>query len=550
MRGATCFSGIGAPECAMPWVDWLWSAEIEPFPNAVRAVRFPHVPNLGDVLADDFLDRACAYGPLDLLVGGPPCQDFAIGGKRAGLDGHRGNLTLRWVEIIRAIRPVFSLTENVPGWLSVNGGHAFGAFLGALVGHDAALVPPKESGGRWTDAGMVAGPEGRAAWIIKDARHFGVPQRRRRVFVVASAGDGPDPAEVLLKRDGLRRGTTSGREAGESVANGPLCGTPPGGGWGVGVDEAAAGQLIVAALTASGVGTCGADDNQAQAGHLIPVVEAYRLYTANDDVREAPARVGLAATVNAGCGQVGNTGTQVVVQSALAYGGNNTAGPIDVATACNAHGGPHRRLDFQSETFVVQPAEPAFLHVNKGRPAGRKSAHEEMVGVKPLVETLTTDGHARSAVFAPIAFSCKDYGADASGIAPTLRAMTHDGSHANGGGQIAVAFAENSRAELRFMGGDGQTTGALKAGGGKPGQSYPALMQGAEVRRLTVVECERLMGLPDGWTAIPWRGRLAALCPDGPRYRSCGNAIVVNVLRWIGERIATVLGPDADGPMI
>src|SRR5690606_38335212 len=136
-----------------------------------------------------------------------------------------------------------------------------------------------------------------------------------------------------------------------------------------------------------------------------------------------------------------------------------------------------------------------------------------------------------------IAFSSKDHGADAGDIAPTLRAMGHSGSHANAGGQLAVAFAENSRAELRLERGDGSVTGSLKTGGGKPGQSYPVAQVGTQVRRLTPREAERLQGFPDDWTLVPYRGKPAA---DGPRYKALGNSFAVPVVRWIGERISLV----------
>jgi DNA (cytosine-5)-methyltransferase 1 len=110
------------------------------------------------------------------------------------------------------------------------------------------------------------------------------------------------------------------------------------------------------------------------------------------------------------------------------------------------------------------------------------------------------DGTGRGTPLVPVAFSCKDYGADASDIAPTMRAMGHAGSHANAGGQLAVTTA-------------------------------------SAVRRLTPVECERLQGFPDGYTAVPYRGKVAA---DGPRYKSLGNSMAVPVMRWIGERIEAV----------
>ncbi len=217
MRAASCFSGIGAAELALPEAQWLWSAEVDQFANAVRAARLDD-NCLGSVLADDFLQRASAYGGLDLLIGGPPCQDFSVAGLRQGLDGARGNLTLRWVQIIHALRPVWTVTENVPGWLSVNGGRAFGAFIAGLVGYDTAILPPKGAGGRWTDAGMVDGPEGRLCWRTLDAQFFGLAQRRRRVFVVFCPRGGRDPSQVLFEPASLRGDTAPGREAREGIA--------------------------------------------------------------------------------------------------------------------------------------------------------------------------------------------------------------------------------------------------------------------------------------------------------------------------------------------
>ena len=101
----------------------------------------------------------------------------------------------------------------------------------------------------------------------------------------------------------------------------------------------------------------------------------------------------------------------------------------------------------------------------------------------------------------------------------------------------AVAFAENSRHELRLEGGDGHRTGALIGGGGKPGQGFPAIATRVAVRRLTPRECERLQGMPDDWTLVPYGGKPAT---DGPRYEAIGNAMAVPVVRWVGERIAMV----------
>lgn len=165
MKAASCFSGIGAPELGGPQFDWVWCAEVEKFPSAVLAKRFPQSVNLGDVTADDFLQRASAFGPLDLLVGGPPCQSFSLAGLRKGMADPRGNLTLRYLAIIDALKPTFAVFENVPGMLS-DKTDAFSQLLDAFE-----------------EIGYVVDVD------IHDAQWFGVAQRRRRIFVCAQRVD-------------------------------------------------------------------------------------------------------------------------------------------------------------------------------------------------------------------------------------------------------------------------------------------------------------------------------------------------------------------------
>jgi DNA (cytosine-5)-methyltransferase 1 len=134
-----------------------------------------------------------------------------------------------------------------------------------------------------------------------------------------------------------------------------------------------------------------------------------------------------------------------------------------------------------------------------------------------------------------LAFSSKDYGGDAGEVAPTLRSMSHDRSHANGGGQVAVAFDWKQGSDpTSSMPVTEEVTGTLGA------TREPAIQRGMAVRRLTPRECERLQGFPDDWTLIPWRGKPASECPDGPRYRALGNSWACNVARWIGRRIDMV----------
>ena len=138
----------------------------------------------------------------DVLVGGTPCQAFSVAGLRGSLDDERGNLTLVLVRILNAIdfirakqrkQPCILVWENVPGVLS-DKSNAFGCLLGALAGESRELQPP---GTKWTHAGCVSGPRRRVAWRVLDAQYFGVAQRRKRVFLVASGRDGFDPAEVM-----------------------------------------------------------------------------------------------------------------------------------------------------------------------------------------------------------------------------------------------------------------------------------------------------------------------------------------------------------------
>jgi len=229
--GSVC-SGIEAASVAWTPLGWqaAWLAEIEKFPCEVLKHHYPDVPNLGDMTKlPDMILSGQVEAP-DLFCGGTPCQAFSVAGLRQSLDDARGNLSLTFCEIANAIDQVRSVQqsdpcivfwENVPGVLNTKD-NAFGCFLGALAGEDDALIAP---GGRWTNAGFIDGPQRAVAWRVLDAQYFGVAQRRRRVFVVASARDDFDPAAVLFEFDGVRRDTAPRREAGERVApcvtNGP-----------------------------------------------------------------------------------------------------------------------------------------------------------------------------------------------------------------------------------------------------------------------------------------------------------------------------------------
>jgi len=224
MKFLSICSGIEAASVA--WKPLGWEAvafsEIEPFPSAVLAHHYPSVPNLGDMLTLPERIRGGEAPAPDLLCGGTPCQAFSVAGNRRSLDDARGNLSLTFCEIANAIDDVRAgrsepacivFWENVPGVLNTPD-NAFGCFLGELAGESVPLVA---AGGKWTNAGYVSGPKRAIAWRVLDAQYFGVAQRRRRVFLVASARDGFNPAEILFEREGVRRDFAPSRETGQET---------------------------------------------------------------------------------------------------------------------------------------------------------------------------------------------------------------------------------------------------------------------------------------------------------------------------------------------
>jgi DNA (cytosine-5)-methyltransferase 1 len=220
--GSVC-SGAGTGELAFGplGVRPVWFSEIEAAPSSVLAHHWPVVPNLGDMRALPARILAREVPAPDILMGGTPCQAFSVAGLRGSMSDDRGNLTLIFCEIANAIDsvrradgapPCRILWENVPGVLSTKD-NAFGCFLGALAGSGAAV---QYGDGSWPDAGVVAGPARRIAWRKLDAQHFGLAQRRERVFVVASAGKF-SPEAVLFEPASMRRNPPTRRKSGEGL---------------------------------------------------------------------------------------------------------------------------------------------------------------------------------------------------------------------------------------------------------------------------------------------------------------------------------------------
>lgn len=531
--GSVC-SGIEAASKAWEPLGWkpAWFSEIEPFPSAVLAHHWPEVTNLGDMTKIADAVRAGDVEAPDVLVGGTPCQAFSIAGLREGLSDDRGQLTLSYVELANAIdakrrergEPESIIVwENVPGVLSSKD-NAFGCFLAGLAGESCELQP---AGGKWTHAGCVSGPQRVIAWRVLDAQFFGVAQRRRRVFVVASARKGFDPAAVLFEFDSVRRDSAPRRESQPEIARNAGERSKVGSHW----DNPANPHPTL--NQSNNIGGIGASNQElfSQRGSGL-VSDSYTdvartlLAKGNDSTAEDLETYAVVGSQTQYGDEIAGTLTARHDSSpcadrgmnVLAYGGGNTSGNIDVATACTAHG---VRMDFDTETFAVHGTQDPDTNRELAHTLGRNNGQEN----------------------ACIAFSYKDNGADATpDLSPTIRAGNHDKSHANSGQPpaIAYAFKAGQRAKAGGIGyAEEQSPTLTSASSGT--NLAPAVMHGVAVRRLTPIECERLQGFPDNHTLIGWRGKDAAECPDGPRYKAIGNSMAVPVMRWIGERIAAAL---------
>lgn len=386
MRYLSVCSGMEAASVAWHPLGWtpVGFSEIEPFPCAILKHRFPNTPNYGSLT--EYAQWPLAEGSIDLLVGGTPCQSFSVAGLRKGLADPRGNLALVFLGLADKLKPRWIVWENVPGVLSSAGGRDFGSFLGALV----------ELGYGF-------------AYRVLDAQHFGVPQRRRRVFVVACLGDWHAPAKVLLEPDCVRRDIKKGRANGQGTASGSEGGVDADGF--VGVDfrhERFEQGGTVGTIQAKSSG--GYSLNYAP-GVAVPFRKSKRAQSTTDDE------------------------SLVVADEA------NTLNNFDLGDTRTTHA---------------------------------------------IVEPTVYENHAQDSRVK----------------------------------QVDVV--------------------SIHAKAGTGGGNLPITQQAMAVRRLTPVECERLQGFPDNWSRIPWKGKPEEQCPDGPRYKACGNSMAVPVMRWIGERIQQV----------
>lgn len=590
MKYLSVCSGIEAASVAWHPLGWkpIGFSEIEPFPSAVLAHHYPDVPNLGDMTQYATWPRTLCP---DLLVGGTPCQSFSVAGLRKGLDDPRGSLMLTFGAIAAKYRPRWVVWENVPGVLSSDAGRDFASFLGLLTGQ--RIEPPADG---WQNAGVCEGIASAygLAWRVLDAQFAGVPQRRRRVFVVGHLGDWRRAAAVLFERESLRGDPPPRRKTGEGLA--PTISARTRGGGGLGTDFDCDGGLIAnpekwpaevaPTLNAAFGEKQGLEDQHALGGAGLFVMSSGQANAAIakdlahplDCLHETQVIIGAPSTtgpITAGIAK-GPRGTEAVdsdwlVTHSLRGEGfdgseDGTGRGIPLVTAIQAGAlkenpdigpdGAGFRTDGQAYTLEARSEVQAVAFdptqitskTNRSNPQSGDPCHtlakgthapciafpERMSGTQcAATENLSPSLGAKNPT--AIAFEPRYYTRDnKTGGAPSDVAVLKADASKAGDSSPHVAITDVKQVQWSSGGGqlENDTAQALRSGAE---HNYQFLRTASAVRRLTPRECERLQGFPDDYTAIPHRGKPAA---DGPRYKALGNSMAVPVMRWIGKRIA------------
>jgi len=527
MNYLSLFSGIEAASVAWQPLGWqpVAFAEIEPFPCAVLAHHYPDVPNLGDVtkITDE---QIAALGQIDVVVGGSPCQDLSVAGKRRGLAGERSSLFHEQIRIFHAARHLcgarWLIWENVPGAFSSNGGGDFACVAGALAG--CKLNVPADG---WGQEGVALGEHGLVEWSVLDAQWFGLAQRRKRVFAVLDTGNWSDRPPVLLERDSLRGDTAPRRQAGQNAARTTGACTPNSGAGSDELTAAVAPTLLARSRIGGGLGS----DFEMDGGLVATANSTPYRYVSFGEYSNTETASTLKARDNKDATDLIATPTAIVFQ---------------------CHGGSVGEMGTLRATDSVQSGVPFTLAVHGSQDPDTLIEHAHTLGrnqgQENVVYTLTERGRAGGHAL--------EYRCDG----------TPNGGRA-GMGVGAISICKTANTKSNGLGISGEDTAYTLDTA--PNQ---AVALDSCVRRLTPRECERLQGFPDDYTLIPWRTyrrgirkgiSVAAMitivlanakalfakfgktrhepdvkeCPDGPRYRALGNSMAVPVMRWIGRQI-------------
>jgi len=541
MKFLSVCSGIEAASVA--WHDLGFEcvgvSEIDKFPSEVLKYHYPSIPNLGDMTRFKEWNDDLAF---DLLVGGTPCQSFSVAGLRKGMDDPRGNLALTYVAIAEKYKPKWFVWENVPGVLSSNGGKDFASFLSAMA-----------------DIGYGI------AYRVLDAQFFGVPQRRRRVFVVGYLGDYRPATAVLFEPSSVFGHTPKGRKKGKGTTASAETSPRANGTQAIPYDL----YQITAPINKQNreVGDpCHtlARDNTAHAS-IIEIKES-TVFNINTEVRvrkhnldissfqkllkEAKSKSNLTNQEIANILRIPKTQVEHYFRAddSFAIVDSELWIPLKNALGIKDDSFDLAITEFEIKDNAFESAGRIYLSnlapTLTSAAAGKQSFivnescvyenHPTDSRVKPIDVSSTvtsrwgTGGNNVPFVRESQPIILMDQGGSVmstneSGLVGTLRAETK--------GHPPIV-AENTHATLT-------TTHGPRQGSSDEGvASVKAIFSNTmRVRRLTPTECERLQGFPDGWTQIPYGKKTKEQCPDGHRYKALGNSMAVPVMRWIGRRI-------------
>ena len=468
MKYLSVCSGVEAATVAWHSLGWqpVAFSEIEPFPSAVLAHHYKEVPNLGDMtkFKDWKLNET-----IDILVGGTPCQSFSVAGLRKGLEDPRGNLALTYVGILDKFKPKWFIWENVPGVLSSGGGRDFGAFLGAVA----------ELGYGW-------------AYRVLDAQNFGVPQRRRRVFVVGHLGDWQPAAKVLFESESLSGDSKPSRKTRKGVA---------------GFVESSFGQYredVIAGTTKASGGVLG--------GGSETFLTVYENHPSDSRVKD-----------------MGET-CQTVTSTWGSGGGNipfvqNVSYALQGAGATSQTGNGMGYKEEQSYTLNTTDVHGVAYGFEPGIAKREGNPNRFSKEVSPTLRADMGDNQVATAFGWQ---NSSHQGMSIDTISPTLdKSKTPAVAVPYDLHQVTSPYNSQNR-----QNGDPCHTLARDSAA-----HASVVTASTSVRRLTPVECERLQGFPDNYTQIPWNKKVSIDCPDGLRYKAMGNSMAVPVMNWIGKRI-------------
>jgi DNA (cytosine-5)-methyltransferase 1 len=494
--GSVC-SGIEAATVAWHPLGFTpaWFSEIEPFPGRVLAHHYPNVPNLGDMTK---LSQHTVYNEtaIDLLVGGTPCQSFSIAGLRGGLDDERGNLALEYCRILIAKQPRWFVWENVPGvFSSFSNSQENPVWVDYEDGRDGdrANNPDQVV---WETADFAAILKAfqecgySCAWRVLDAQYFGVPQRRRRVFVVGRLGnDWRPPFAVLFERQSLRRDFTPRREAGQETA------TAAGGG----AKDAGPNAYVGDTLSKGANQTTGFTGDYVASEIVTDAkpLQAFNLqrfgeYVSNDVSHTLIKRDYKDATDL--IVQIGFTPTT--------YGG--------YAVGCGTLKKNGGDLGGGSETIIAFGAQNSHTQGDSVGDISPSLDKSKVPGVTYSLQTIQVNMNG-SGIKRETRFTLNKN--DKHSVVPiNEQIITRSEKLGEGTG---FGMGENNDPAYTLQ------------------KAHPHGIITNVARRLTPLECERLQGFPDNYTNIP-------KAKDAPRYAALGNSMAVPVMRWLGERIQMV----------